>query len=75
MWKAQYVPERNLVVGIREQAAEDCRKAAQPDVSKPFVDLEDACERLLPFHVRHDEGDRDVELDWIGRTRTCMLTL
>lgn len=75
VWKAQYVPERNLVVGIREQAVEDCRKATQPDVSKPFVDLEDACERLLPFHVSHDEDEDVRDLDPKGRVRTRRLTI
>ena len=35
-----------------EMLAEDSKRACTADVSRPFTHLQDAVDRLLPFHVR-----------------------
>jgi hypothetical protein len=37
---------------IAETAEQDCKKICNPDLNKPFTNLEDAIDRLLPYHVR-----------------------
>ena len=37
---------------ISDFAARDCKRIANPDFNRPFTSVEDAIERLLPYHVR-----------------------
>ncbi|KAH7440852.1 hypothetical protein KP509_03G014100 [Ceratopteris richardii] len=51
-------------------AHQDAFQACNPDVDHPFASLEDACNRLLPFHVLADYEADDVNekfLDSNGR--------
>ncbi|CAA7032776.1 unnamed protein product [Microthlaspi erraticum] len=53
-------------------AYQDAWRVCHPDVKRPFASLEDACERLLPYHVAADyeaeEDDRILESDTTGET-------
>lgn len=35
-----------------ELLSEDCKRACTTDLNRPFTTLQDAVDRLLPFHVR-----------------------
>ena len=35
---------------------QDCARVGNPDIIQPFANLEDALERLLPYHVRASGG-------------------
>ncbi|MCO5583649.1 hypothetical protein L7F22_037562 [Adiantum nelumboides] len=51
-------------------ARQDALRACNPDIDRPFASLEDACNRLLPFHVLADYDADDVNdkfLDSTGR--------
>ena len=37
---------------IAELAEQDCKKICNPDLNRPFNNLDDAVDRLLPYHVR-----------------------
>ncbi|KAH7429309.1 hypothetical protein KP509_09G041200 [Ceratopteris richardii] len=53
-----------------EIARQDALRACNPDIDSPFASLEDACNRLLPFHVLADYDADDVNdkfLDTTGR--------
>ncbi|KAL9344743.1 hypothetical protein Peur_062418 [Populus x canadensis] len=52
-------------------AYQDAWRVCHPDFKRPFASLEDACERLLPYHVVADyeaeEDDRILDLDTTGQ--------
>ncbi|KAF2288061.1 hypothetical protein GH714_004234 [Hevea brasiliensis] len=52
-------------------AYQDAWRVCHPNVKKPFSSLEDACERLLPYHVVADyeaeEDDRILDSDTTGQ--------
>ncbi|KAM0043536.1 putative GLTSCR protein region [Helianthus debilis subsp. tardiflorus] len=52
-------------------AYEDAWRVCHPDFKRPFSSLEDACERLLPYHVVADyeaeEDDRILDSDTTGQ--------
>ncbi|KAK1361106.1 GLTSCR1 domain-containing protein [Heracleum sosnowskyi] len=54
-----------------QMAYQDLRKVCNPDYKTPFSSLEDACERLLPYHVVADyeaeEDDRILHSDNTGQ--------
>ncbi|XP_010525029.1 PREDICTED: putative uncharacterized protein DDB_G0271606 [Tarenaya hassleriana] len=51
---------------------QDAWRVCHPDFKRPFSSLEDACERLLPYHVVADyeaeEDDRILDSDTTGQT-------
>ncbi|KAJ3701481.1 hypothetical protein LUZ61_005186 [Rhynchospora tenuis] len=55
-----------------EMALHDATKVCNPDVKTPFASIEDAVNRLLPYHVVSDyeaeEDDRMIEADKAGQT-------
>ncbi|KAK9144135.1 hypothetical protein Sjap_004038 [Stephania japonica] len=54
-----------------EMAYQDAWRVCHPDIKRPFLSLEDACERLLPYHVVADyeaeEDDRLLDSDTTGQ--------
>ncbi|KAH9308154.1 hypothetical protein KI387_036065 [Taxus chinensis] len=54
-----------------EMAQRDAWKVCNPDIKRPFSSLEDACERILPYHVVADyefeEDDRILDSDTTGQ--------
>ncbi|KAJ1685555.1 hypothetical protein LUZ63_016945 [Rhynchospora breviuscula] len=54
-----------------EMALQDASKVCNPDVRTPFSSIEDAVNRLLPYHVVSDyeaeEDDRMIEADKLGQ--------
>ncbi|KAK4741595.1 hypothetical protein SAY87_025183 [Trapa incisa] len=54
-----------------QMAYQDAWKVCHPDFKRPFSSLEDACERLLPYHVIADyeaeEDDRILDSDTTGQ--------
>ncbi|KAF9618334.1 hypothetical protein IFM89_000969 [Coptis chinensis] len=54
-----------------EMAYHDAWRVCHPDIKKPFSSLEDACERLLPYHVVADyeaeEDDKFLDSDTTGQ--------
>ncbi|KAI3819044.1 hypothetical protein L1987_12866 [Smallanthus sonchifolius] len=52
-------------------AYQDAWRVCHPDFKRPFSSLEDACERLLPYHVVADyeaeEDDRILDSDTTGQ--------
>ncbi|PPS00571.1 hypothetical protein GOBAR_AA20088 [Gossypium barbadense] len=52
-------------------AYQDALRVCHPDFKRPFSSLEDACERLLPYHVVADyeaeEDDRILDSDTTGQ--------
>ncbi|KAF5193616.1 mediator of RNA polymerase II transcription subunit-like protein [Thalictrum thalictroides] len=52
-------------------AYQDAWRVCHPDMKRPFSSLEDACERLLPYHVVADyeaeEDDRVLDSDTTGQ--------
>ncbi|KAK9095666.1 hypothetical protein Scep_027135 [Stephania cephalantha] len=52
-------------------AYQDAWRVCHPDIKRPFSSLEDACERLLPYHVVADyeaeEDDRLLDSDTTGQ--------
>lgn len=64
---ATHAPVVSLAVEIARQ---DALRVCNPNVDRPFASLEDACERLLPYHVVADYDADDVNerfLDSAGR--------
>ncbi|CAL1361881.1 unnamed protein product [Linum trigynum] len=53
-----------------QMAYQDAWRVCHPDFKRPFASLEDACERLLPYHVVADyeaeEDDRILDSDSTG---------
>ncbi|CAH2055206.1 unnamed protein product [Thlaspi arvense] len=53
-------------------AYQDAWRVCHPDFKRPFASLEDACERLLPYHVVADyeaeEDDRILDSDTTSQT-------
>ncbi|CAN0881938.1 BRD4-interacting chromatin-remodeling complex-associated protein [Linum grandiflorum] len=53
-----------------QMAYQDAWRVCHPDFKRPFTSLEDACERLLPYHVVADyeaeEDDRILDSDSTG---------
>ncbi|XP_024990812.1 BRD4-interacting chromatin-remodeling complex-associated protein-like [Cynara cardunculus var. scolymus] len=54
-----------------QMAYQDAWRVCHPDFKRPFSSLEDACERLLPYHVVADyeaeEDDRLLDSDTTGQ--------
>ncbi|KAF5767586.1 putative GLTSCR protein region [Helianthus annuus] len=54
-----------------QMAYQDAWRVCHPDFKRPFTSLEDACERLLPYHVVADyeaeEDDRILDSDTMGQ--------
>ncbi|KAK4268279.1 hypothetical protein QN277_024959 [Acacia crassicarpa] len=54
-----------------QMAYQDAWRVCHPDFKRPFSSLEDACERLLPYHVVADyeaeEDDRILDNDTTGQ--------
>ncbi|KAK9062809.1 hypothetical protein SSX86_019999 [Deinandra increscens subsp. villosa] len=54
-----------------QMAYQDAWRVCHPDFKRPFSSLEDACERLLPYHVVADyeaeEDDRILDSDTMGQ--------
>ncbi|XP_021751781.1 putative uncharacterized protein DDB_G0268364 [Chenopodium quinoa] len=54
-----------------QMAYQDAWRVCHPDFKRPFASLEDACERLLPYHVVADyeaeEDDRILDSDTTGQ--------
>ncbi|XP_048141389.1 mediator of RNA polymerase II transcription subunit 15-like isoform X2 [Rhodamnia argentea] len=54
-----------------QMAYQDAWRVCHPDFKRPFSSLEDACERLLPYHVIADyeaeEDDRILDSDTTGQ--------
>jgi hypothetical protein len=54
-----------------QMAYQDAWRVCRPDFKRPFASLEDACERLLPYHVVADyeaeEDDRILDSDTTGQ--------
>ncbi|KAI7740023.1 hypothetical protein M8C21_025771 [Ambrosia artemisiifolia] len=54
-----------------QMAYQDAWRVCHPDFKRPFASLEDACERLLPYHVVADyeaeEDDRILDSDTMGQ--------
>ncbi|CAH1419930.1 unnamed protein product [Lactuca virosa] len=54
-----------------QMAYQDAWRVCHPDFKRPFSSLEDACERLLPYHVVADyeaeEDDRILDSDSTGQ--------
>ncbi|GJZ46318.1 putative GLTSCR protein region [Tanacetum coccineum] len=54
-----------------QMAYQDAWRVCHPEFKKPFASLEDACERLLPYHVVADyeaeEDDRILDADTTGQ--------
>ncbi|XP_050225973.1 uncharacterized protein LOC126675382 [Mercurialis annua] len=54
-----------------QMAYQDAWRVCHPDIKRPFSSLEDACERLLPYHVVADyeaeEDDRILDSDTTGQ--------
>ncbi|XP_041011078.1 probable basic-leucine zipper transcription factor Q [Juglans microcarpa x Juglans regia] len=54
-----------------QMAYQDAWRICHPDFKRPFASLEDACERLLPYHVVADyeaeEDDRILDSDTTGQ--------
>ncbi|GMI85438.1 BRAHMA-interacting protein 2 [Hibiscus trionum] len=54
-----------------QMAYQDALRVCHPDFKRPFSSLEDACERLLPYHVVADyeaeEDDRILDSDPTGQ--------
>jgi len=70
----QQQPKGNIRQGFQkelEMAQQDAWKVCNPDVKRPFSSLEDACERILPYHVvadhEADEDDRILDSDTTGQ--------
>nr|XP_043632782.1 myb-like protein P [Erigeron canadensis] len=65
----QQTPPANQVE--LQMAYQDAWRVCHPDFKKPFSSLEDACERLLPYHVVADyeaeEDDRILDSDTTGQ--------
>lgn len=65
----QHQPKANRVE--LEMAYQDAWRVCHPDIKRPFSSLEDACERLLPYHVVADyeaeEDDRVLDSDTTGQ--------
>ncbi|KAJ6884283.1 mediator of RNA polymerase II transcription subunit 12 [Populus alba x Populus x berolinensis] len=76
---AQHLQQQQQQKGIRPQvnqvelqmAYQDAWRVCHPDFKGPFSSLEDACERLLPYHVVADyeaeEDDRILDSDTTGQ--------
>ncbi|CAN4089356.1 unnamed protein product [Withania somnifera] len=62
-------PESNRVE--LQMAYQDAWRVCHPDFKRPFTSLEDACERLLPYHVVADyeaeEDDKILDSDTSGQ--------
>ncbi|KAG5617502.1 hypothetical protein H5410_017326 [Solanum commersonii] len=62
-------PESNRVE--LQMAYHDAWRVCHPDFKRPFISLEDACERLLPYHVVADyeaeEDDKILDSDTSGQ--------
>ncbi|KAH0688510.1 hypothetical protein KY290_019812 [Solanum tuberosum] len=62
-------PESNRVE--LQMAYHDAWRVCHPDFKRPFTSLEDACERLLPYHVVADyeaeEDDKILDSDTSGQ--------
>ncbi|XVE62337.1 hypothetical protein DITRI_Ditri06bG0110000 [Diplodiscus trichospermus] len=53
---------------------QDAWRVCHPDFKRPFSSLEDACERLLPYHLVADyeaEDDRILDSDTTGQMPSC----
>ncbi|XP_038998219.1 basic-leucine zipper transcription factor A-like isoform X2 [Hibiscus syriacus] len=54
-----------------QMAYQDALRVCHPDFKRPFSSLEDACERLLPYHVvadyEEEEDDRILDSDPAGQ--------
>ncbi|ESW03471.1 hypothetical protein PHAVU_011G016900 [Phaseolus vulgaris] len=54
-----------------QMAYQDAWRVCHPDFKRPFSSLEDACERLLPYHVvadyEEEEDDRILDSDTTGQ--------
>ncbi|XP_035232966.1 BRD4-interacting chromatin-remodeling complex-associated protein-like isoform X2 [Stegodyphus dumicola] len=53
---------------INEQLTKDQNGALNPDVKTPFSSIEDACRRLLPFHVYNSKVPSVVEIEKADET-------
>ncbi|KAK8542860.1 hypothetical protein V6N13_136588 [Hibiscus sabdariffa] len=62
---------RQLNQAELQMAYQDALRVCHPDFKRPFSSLEDACERLLPYHVVADyeaeEDDRILDSDTTGQ--------
>ncbi|KAM3381586.1 bromodomain-containing protein DDB [Capsicum galapagoense] len=62
-------PETNRIE--LQMAYQDAWRVCHPDFKRPFTSLEDACERLLPYHVVADyeaeEDDKILDSDTTGQ--------
>ncbi|XP_059304324.1 uncharacterized protein LOC132056240 [Lycium ferocissimum] len=62
-------PESNRVE--LQMAYQDAWRVCHPDFKRPFTSIEDACERLLPYHVVADyeaeEDDKILDSDTSGQ--------
>ncbi|KAG7672465.1 hypothetical protein Ndes2526B_g09014 [Nannochloris sp. 'desiccata'] len=47
---------------IAEVAEQDCKKVCNPDFNRPFTNLEDAVDRLLPYHILDTEEEAETDL-------------
>lgn len=72
--QAQQQQKGNIRQGFQtelEMAQQDAWKICNPDIKRPFSSLEDACERILPYHVvadyEADEDDRIMDSDTTGQ--------
>uniref|UniRef100_A0A165XDP0 GLTSCR protein conserved domain-containing protein n=3 Tax=Daucus carota subsp. sativus TaxID=79200 RepID=A0A165XDP0_DAUCS len=65
------VPKVNRNTAEIQMAYQDLWKVCHPDYNTPFSSLEDACERLLPYHVVADyeteEEERILDSDTTGQ--------
>ncbi|XP_071722347.1 uncharacterized protein [Rutidosis leptorrhynchoides] len=65
------MPMRSLNQAELQMAYQDAWRVCRPDIKRPFSSLEDACERLLPYHVIADyeaeEDDRILDSDTTGQ--------
>ncbi|KAK6926207.1 GLTSCR protein, conserved region [Dillenia turbinata] len=66
----QQKPNRSLNQVEIQMAYQDAWRVCHPNFKRPFSSLEDACERLLPYHVVADyeaeEDDRILDSDTTG---------
>jgi hypothetical protein len=69
--KSMPMPMRAVNQAEIQMAYQDAWRVCHPDIKKPFSSLEDACERLLPYHVIADyeaeEDDRILDSDTTGQ--------
>ncbi|KAM7274062.1 hypothetical protein ACFE04_028726 [Oxalis oulophora] len=67
----QNLQEKAVNQADLQMAYQDAMRVCNPEIERPFSSLQDACERLIPYHVvsevEAEEDDRILESDTTGQ--------